>query len=69
MTDPKKGERMTTKKDKGEFVPVRWRTCDECDGSGRKPPMAWVQGFRDWYVCEECDGKGKKPVFWDEDDE
>jgi hypothetical protein len=29
---------MTTKKkDKGEFVPVRWRTCDECDGKGKKP--------------------------------
>jgi DnaJ-class molecular chaperone len=60
------------KQKKDELVPVRWRICDECDGSGRKPPMAWVQGLRDWYVCDECEGKGKKKVAWgftDEDDE
>lgn len=51
--------------------PVRYRTCDECDGKGRKKSPAWYLGPKKTFTCEECDGKGKKPVYyglWDEDD-
>ena len=61
MTDMHKGKK-----------PVRYRTCDECDGRGRKKAPAWYHGPKKTFTCEECDGKGKKPVYcglWDEDDD
>lgn len=61
MTDMHKGKK-----------PVRYRTCEECDGKGRKKAPAWYLGPKKTFTCEECDGKGKKPVYyglWDEDDD
>lgn len=44
--------------------PIGYRTCDECDGNGKKNRPVWVLRGPKKVTCEECDGKGKKPVWW-----
>jgi hypothetical protein len=39
--------------------PVRKRSCEECDGQGRKLIPLSCECCSDWEQCEYCDGTGE----------